>query len=65
MTASETLANSRDFWMTASRFFTIELAFCERDENHKFDGFKTKLTRISFLMKSCSAGFSGTTFYFL
>ena len=42
--------------MTASRFSIIEPTFCERDKNHKFDNFKSKpakLTRISFLMKSC------------
>ena len=44
--------------MTASRFFIIELAFCERDKNDKFDNltiwqvYHAKLTRISFLMKS-------------
>ena len=27
--------------MIGSRFFIIELAFCERDKNHKFDNFKT------------------------
>ena len=26
--------------MTASRFFIVEAAFCERDKNHKFDNFK-------------------------
>ena len=26
--------------MTASRFFIVEVAFCERDKNHKFDNFK-------------------------
>ena len=32
---------STDFWLTASRFFIIELAFCERDKDHKFENFKT------------------------
>ena len=37
-----TLANYfTNFWMTASRFFAIEPAHCERDENHEFDNFKT------------------------
>ena len=41
-TASETYANySTNVWTTASRFFTIEPAFCEGDKNHKFDNFKT------------------------
>ena len=43
-TASETFCQlSTSFWMTASRFFFIEQAFCERDKNHKFDNFKTIL----------------------
>ena len=32
--------------MTASRFFIIEPAFCERDKNHKFDNFKTILFKV-------------------
>ena len=32
---------STNFWTTASRFFMIEPAFCERDKNHKFDNFET------------------------
>ena len=30
-----------NFWMTASRLFIVETAFCERDKNHKLDNFKT------------------------
>ena len=39
--AFETFANySPNFWMTASKFFTVEPAFCKRDKNHKFEKFK-------------------------
>ena len=30
-----------NFWMTASRLFTIETTFCECDKNHEFGNFKT------------------------
>ena len=33
---------STNFWMTASRFFIVEPAFCESDKNHKFDNSKTE-----------------------
>ena len=32
---------SSNFWITASRFFILEPAFCESDKNHKFDNFKS------------------------
>ena len=42
VTAFETLANYfTNSWMTASGSLIIETAFCERDENHKFENFKT------------------------
>ena len=31
---------SSNFWITASRFFIVELAFCEHDKNYKVDDFK-------------------------
>ena len=34
------MAFSLNFWMNGSRFFIAELAFCERDKNHKFANFK-------------------------
>ena len=41
-TAFETFCESFfKFWMTASRIFIAEPAFCEHDKNHKFDNFKT------------------------